>query len=88
MDTTSHSNRVFCVKYDQDDPNMIASGGWDCNVKIWDIRQGHPVRNIAGPYICGSSIDINNGYLVTGSYRDEKQIELWDYATGKSITDI
>ena len=34
-----HSNRVFCVKFCADDPNLVISGGWDNNVKIWDIRQ-------------------------------------------------
>ena len=33
-----HSNRVFCVKFDQEDPNFVISGGWDNNVKVWDIR--------------------------------------------------
>ena len=24
-----HSNRIFCVKYDKRDNNLLASGGWD-----------------------------------------------------------
>lgn len=24
-----HSNRVYCVKYDPENPNIILSGGWD-----------------------------------------------------------
>ena len=33
-----HSNRVFAVKFDKDNPNFIVSGGWDKCLKIWDIR--------------------------------------------------
>lgn len=33
-----HSNRIFCVKFDADDPNILISAGWDNNVKVWDIR--------------------------------------------------
>ena len=33
-----HSNRVFSVKFVTDDNNLIISGGWDNNIKIWDIR--------------------------------------------------
>mmetsp|Transcript_33722 Transcript_33722/g.38830 ORF Transcript_33722/g.38830 Transcript_33722/m.38830 type:complete len:147 (+) Transcript_33722:373-813(+) len=33
-----HSNRVFSVKYDQNDPNMLISGGWDNTVLLWDLR--------------------------------------------------
>jgi COMPASS component SWD3 len=28
-DERGHSNRVFCVKFYKDDPNMLISGGWD-----------------------------------------------------------
>ena len=31
--THGHSNRIFSVKYSPDDPHIIASGGWDQNVK-------------------------------------------------------
>lgn len=80
-----HSNRVFCVKFDQEDPNFIVSGSWDNNIKIWDIRQPSPVRSIYGPYICGDSVDIHDGYLLTGSYKDNNQLQLWDYGTCESI---
>ena len=33
-----HSNRVFAVKFDKEDENLIISGGWDRSVKVWDIR--------------------------------------------------
>lgn len=33
-----HNNRVFAVKFDKEDENMIISGGWDNNVKVWDLR--------------------------------------------------
>ena len=33
-----HTNKVFCVKFDKEDSNMIVSGGWDYTVKVWDIR--------------------------------------------------
>ena len=67
-----HSNRVFCVKFDQDDPNLIVSGSWDNNIKVWDIRQPSPIRSIYGPYICGDAVDLYDGFLLTGSYKDHK----------------
>lgn len=36
-----HANRVFCVKFLPDDPNILISGGWDANILIWDIREKH-----------------------------------------------
>lgn len=29
-----HNNRIFCVKFAKNDPNMLFSGGWDQNVTI------------------------------------------------------
>jgi WD40 repeat protein len=68
-----HSNRVFCCKFDPDNSNHIISGGWDNTIMIWDVRTpGGPVRSIFEPYICGDSIDIHDGYLLTGSHKADK----------------
>ncbi len=69
---TGHTNRVFSVKFDKDDPNMLCSGGWDNTIKIWDLREGGPVRSIYGAYICGDALDIHDGYILSGSWRGEK----------------
>ena len=66
-----HSNRVFSVKFNPLNSNMIASGGWDNTVQIFDLREKGPIHSIFGPHICGDTIDFkNDGYtLLTGSYR-------------------
>lgn len=53
-----HNNRIFCLKFSPDDPNILLSGGWDQNIYIWDLREGQPVSTICGPRIAGDSIDI------------------------------
>jgi COMPASS component SWD3 len=53
-----HSNRVFSIKFNPDDENILLSGGWDNTVQIWDIRAGASVRSIFGPHICGDAMDI------------------------------
>ena len=75
-----HSNRIFCVKYNKVDPNMIVSGGWDNTVQKYDTRYRMPVQSIYGPHICGDCIEIrNDGYtMMTGSYRMEDVMEVWD----------
>ena len=48
---------------------MLASGGWDFSVKLWDIRQQDPVQSISGPFICGDSIELfGESMLLTGSH--------------------
>jgi len=75
-----HSNRVFCVKFNKSDQNMVISGGWDNTVQIYDIRYRGTIHSIYGPHICGDCIDIRHDgtTMVTGSYRNDDVIEVWD----------
>lgn len=73
--TPGHNNRVFCCKFDPENPNHVVSGGWDKSIMIWDIRSpGGPVRSIIDPFICGDAIDLHDGYLLTGSHTADKQL--------------
>jgi len=85
-----HSNRVFCVRFNPTNQFSLVSGGWDNTLQIYDIRRKGPVANIYGPHICGDAIDYrHDGYtLLTGSYREEDAIELWDLRTLKKFRDI
>ena len=83
-----HSNRVFSVKYVPGDENCVVSGGWDNTVHIWDIRTGTSVRSFYGPHVCGDSVDVVNGEIVTGSWRPENQLEIWDLGSGEKKQDI
>lgn len=85
--TAGHSNRVFSLKFFPQDDNTIVSGGWDNTLQIWDIRAGHSVRGIYGPHVAGDAIDINDrDEILTGSWRPENPLELWDYGSGKRLS--
>jgi WD40 repeat protein len=85
-----HSNRVFCVKFDPYNPNQIASGGWDNTIQLYDIRKKGPVASIYGPHICGEAIDFKDDTftLLTGSYRQNEVLELFDLRTLKKTRTI
>ena len=88
--TPGHSNRIFSLKFNPVDANIIISGGWDNTVQIWDMRVGHAVRSIYGPHICGDAVDINaeGNTILTGSWRAKDQLQLWDYSTGELIESV
>ena len=86
-DLCGHSNRIFCVKFDPNDPNFLASGGWDNTIQIYDIRKRGPVAHMYGPHVCGDAIDFKNDgtTLLTGSYRQTDVLELWDLRNFKKF---
>ena len=75
-----HGNRVFCVKFNKGDQNMLVSAGWDNNIFVYDMRYRGPVHAIYGPHVCGDSIDFKtDGYtMVVGSYRQADALEVYD----------
>lgn len=85
-----HSNRVFCVKFDPLDENVLFSGGWDKTVQIYDMRQKGPVMSMLGPMITGDSIDVNKDdhTLLTGCYMTHENLRLWDLRNYKCHTVI
>eukprot|EP00752_Nemacystus_decipiens_P010899 g9687.t1 len=81
---SGHSSRVFSVKFHPDDPNMIVSGGWDKCVHVWDVEKAVVVQTLFGPHVCGDAVGVFGRTIVTGSWRDEAQLEAWDMDTGKA----
>jgi len=86
--TTGHSNRIFSAKFVPGDDNMMVTGGWDNTVQVWDLRAGAAARSIYGPHICGDSLDVVGGEILTGSWRPEHQLEVWDLGSGAKVSDI
>lgn len=85
---SGHSNRVFSVKFNKEDPNILISGGWDNNIIIHDVREKGPVNAIIGAHICGESLDFSGNKILSGSNRTTKQLQLWDLETTKLIQDV
>ena len=71
-----------------DDANIVISGGWDCTIQIWDLREGRSMNSIFGPSISGDALDYKDGVIISGSWRNTNQLELWDFGTRKLITNI
>lgn len=74
----AHFNRIFSCKFDQNEPNIVYSGGWDKIVSMFDLRADWPICHISGPYISGDTLDYKNGLLLCGSYWIEDCLEIYD----------
>lgn len=85
-----HRTRVFALQYHPRDPHLFVSGGWDDTVQFWDERQKHAIRKLYGPHICGDALDIDpvHNHLLTGSWRKDNVLQIWDFNTGEKIKDV
>lgn len=83
-----HNNRIFAVKFNPEDPNVLLSGSWDGCIGFWDLRDKSAYGMVQGTEISGDALDIKNNRILTGSYRKENQLELWDYINRKKLRNI
>ncbi|GAX86553.1 hypothetical protein CEUSTIGMA_g13960.t1 [Chlamydomonas eustigma] len=88
VNTAGHSNDVFGLAWNPQDPNVLISAGWDHTVQVWDVRLQRSVRSIYGPYICGDALDIKDNKILAGSWRHASPLELWDLGSCKLITKL
>ncbi|KAJ4456028.1 putative F-box and WD-40 domain protein 7 [Paratrimastix pyriformis] len=86
--TAGHSNRVFALKFHPTNPNCLITGGWDMTLQVWDLRVDHSVRSIYGPHICGDALDIHEDQILTGSWRTQDALQLWDFGSGRLLENI
>ncbi|XP_078063839.1 pre-mRNA-processing factor 17-like, partial [Mustelus asterias] len=85
-----HRSRIFALKFHPGSFSDLVSGGWDDTVQFWTENQPHSVRRIFGPHLCGDALQIHpeTNEILTGSWRRENSLEVWDYDSGQKIQDI
>ena len=63
LNPPGHNSRVYCVRFNPDNPEVLYSGGWDNRVVRWDLRIGKPDHfGIPGPLVCGEGLDVFGHY--------------------------
>ena len=88
-DVDGHAKRVFAIKFHPEFNDVLMTGGWDEQVKIWDARCPSGLqRKVSGPFICGDALDIKGDLVLTGSWRAENALQLWDFGSGELIDTI
>ena len=80
-----HANRVFSVKFSDNDPNLLLSGGWDNTILLYDLRAKEIQSYLYGPHICGDGMDLKNYLLLTVSWAKSDQIQLFDLKMNKNV---
>ena len=81
---TGHSGKISSMAYS---PNgkLIASGGWDQTVRLWEVETGNEVRVFSGlkTNVGALAFSPDGKVLAAEAYFS---LKLWDVATGQELT--
>jgi WD40 repeat protein len=80
----AHAGRVYCVAFSPDGA-LLASGGGDKTVRLWDPATGEHVRTLAGHKRAVRGMAFSPDGVLLASGGGDKTVRLWDPATGKHV---
>ena len=86
--TRGHCNRINAIVWHPTDPNILLSAGWDNSLQVWDLRSPIAVKSMIGPNVSGDALDVNEDLILTGSWRTENQIQLFDIRTYQPVNTV
>ncbi|OLL23556.1 F-box/WD repeat-containing protein 11 [Neolecta irregularis DAH-3] len=80
-----HTRGLACLQYD---PvlGLIASGGNDQTLRIWDSKTGQATHLLESHRQLVRTLHMSNGRIVSASY--DQSIKVWDYTTGRLELDF
>lgn len=79
-----HSSYVYCCAFSPSG-SLLASGGFDDSLKLWDIRKGRPFLEVAahGDPVTSVSFSDDSSMVLTSSF--DGLIRLWDTDNGRCL---
>ncbi|KPI34479.1 putative E3 ubiquitin ligase complex SCF subunit sconB [Cyphellophora attinorum] len=75
-----HSNGVMALQFVD---NILATGSYDCTIKIWDLDNGEVIRTLTGHRSGIRCLQIDDTKLISGSL--DKTLKVWNWRTGECL---
>lgn len=80
-----HSKKSVNTLAVSPDSSILASGGSDNNLILWDLKTGRRVRTIPAHKAAVNSIAFSNDGQTIASGSDDKTVRLWNVTTGSRL---
>lgn len=83
-----HTNFVFSANFNPQTSSQVASGGFDCTVRIWDVKTGRCNRAIDAHSDPVTSVHFirDGSIIVSGSH--DGSCKIWDAGTGACLKTV
>lgn len=83
----AHQRAVMTLTFSPDE-QTLATGSWDCTVKVWDLQTGALVATLAGhtDYVQSIAFSPDGKWLASGS--DDQTLRIWEIASGACLKTI
>uniref|UniRef100_M8B3K4 WDR5-like beta-propeller domain-containing protein n=1 Tax=Aegilops tauschii TaxID=37682 RepID=M8B3K4_AEGTA len=83
-----HANFVFSANFNPQTSSQVASGGFDCTVRIWDVSSGRCIRTIDAHSEPVTSVHFirDGSIIVSGSH--DGSCKIWDAGTGSCLKTV
>lgn len=80
-----HGDRLLCLAYSPDD-RMLAAGGGNDPVRVWDPKTGDAIREIAEPWARALAFTASGKTLLIAG--NQKRVRLWNFELNKQIAQL
>jgi WD40 repeat protein/transcriptional regulator with XRE-family HTH domain len=87
LSLNGHDKQVITLAFSPTAP-LLASGSYDCIIKLWDLNQGSLMLRLVGhtDYVQDVAFSPDGAWLASAS--DDQTVRIWDVATGHSLQTI
>lgn len=86
IELIGHKDWVRTIVFHPTQHHILASGGYDQAIILWDITTGQPIRTLKGHQEAVFSLDFNKAGSTLASGSEDETIKQWDIKTGECIS--